>query len=54
MKFILTADEHKALPEALQSEYTENEGAFTLSIEGHEDHLIPKAKKDLALSLIHI
>lgn len=48
MKFILTPDEHKALPEATQTEYTETNGAFTLTLEGHEEHLVPKAKKDLA------
>ena len=48
MKFILTPDEHKALPEDTQKEYTESNGAYTLTLEGHEEHLIPKAKKDLA------
>ena len=48
MKFILTPDEFKALSEDTQKEYTESNGAYTLTLEGHEEHLIPKAKKDLA------
>jgi len=48
MKFIITPEDHKNLAEAVQGEYTEQDGAFVLNLEGHEDHLIPKNKKDLA------
>lgn len=48
MKFILTPDEHKALNETVQGEYTEKDGAFVLSLEGHEEHFAPKAKLHIA------
>ena len=48
MKFIITPEDHKSLPEALQGEYTEKEGNFTLNLEGHEDHFVIKAKHHLA------
>jgi glutaredoxin len=49
MKFTLTEEEHGKLPEAMQGEYEKSEsGAFVLKLEGHEEHLVPKAKKDLA------
>jgi hypothetical protein len=50
MKFKLTPDEHKALDESIQGEYTEKDGDFILNLEGHEDHFAPKAKLHIAES----
>lgn len=47
MKYILTADEFKALSEDLQKEYKLEGETATLTLEGHDDHLIPKAKRDI-------
>lgn len=48
MKYAITAEEHGKLSDALKSQYAEKDGVFFLNLEGHEDHLIPKAKKELA------
>ncbi len=48
MKYQIAATEHAKLPDSLKSEYEEKDGNFVLKLEGHEEVLIPKAKKDLA------
>jgi hypothetical protein len=48
MKFIITTEEHTALSDDLKSQYKEQDGALVLNLEGHEEHFVPKAKKDLA------
>lgn len=49
MKFKISKGDFSKLPEAFQSEYTETSaGDYQLTIEGYEDFLVPKEKKDLA------
>ena len=48
MKYSIDKTEFETFSDDLKKEYTEKDGVFTLNIEGHEDFLVPKAKKDLA------
>ena len=48
MKFIVEKSDFEKFSDELKKEYIEKEGVFTLNLEGHEEVLIPKAKKDLA------
>lgn len=47
MKYKITSEEHAKLSDDAKAEYTEKDGAFFLNLEGHEEHLVPKAKRDL-------
>lgn len=48
MKYILTPEEHEALDDSIKGEYTEQDGAFVLTLEGHEEALVPASKKAIA------
>jgi hypothetical protein len=47
MKYIITKEEAEKLPEGLRSEYQQEGESYTLKLEGHEEQLIPKAKRDI-------
>lgn len=44
MKFKITKEEFEKLPELMQKEYAEKDGAYTLNLEGHEDAFVDKGK----------
>lgn len=48
MKFKITKEEFGKLPEAMQKEYAEADGGYTLKLEGHEETFVPIAKKNEA------
>ena len=48
MKLIITPEDHAKLHEDIQGEYTLKDGKYMLSLEGHEDHFVPKAKHHMA------
>jgi hypothetical protein len=49
MKYTIAAADYAKLAEPVKAEYKEGEGgSYVLNLEGHEDHFVPKGKKDEA------
>ncbi|MDC1268148.1 hypothetical protein N8Z76_00285 [Gammaproteobacteria bacterium] len=48
MRYTADKEGFEKFSDELKKEYTEKDGVYTLNLEGHEDVLIPKEKKDIA------
>lgn len=49
MKYTIAAADYAKLTDPVKAEYKEGEGgSYVLNLEGHEDHFVPKGKKDEA------